>query len=56
MQAEPEDELRAAEPTLGDSFLNAFQWPDFDPSMTMRSLKKKVRIAICLVRGGKNIG
>jgi hypothetical protein len=24
---------------MGDSLVNAFKWDDFDPSMTMRSLK-----------------
>jgi hypothetical protein len=24
---------------MGDSLLDAFKWADFDPSMTMRSLK-----------------
>lgn len=28
---EPEDELGAAEPSMGDSLLNAFKWADFDP-------------------------
>jgi hypothetical protein len=32
------------------------QWADFDPSMTMKSLKKKVRTAIGLMREGKNSG
>jgi hypothetical protein len=41
-QAEPEDELRATEPSMEDSLSSIFKWPDFDPkSMTMRSLKKK---------------
>jgi hypothetical protein len=29
--AEPEDELGAAEPSMGDSLLNAFKLADFDP-------------------------
>jgi hypothetical protein len=41
---------------MGDRFLNALKWADFDPSMTMRTLKKKVRTAICLVRAGKKSG
>jgi hypothetical protein len=37
---------------MEDSFLNAFKWADFDPSMMMRSLKKKVRTAIGLMLAG----
>jgi hypothetical protein len=50
------DELGAAEPSPGDSLLNAFKSADFNPSMTMRSLKKNVRTAISQVRAGKNNG
>ena len=31
IQAEPEDRLGASEPSMGDSFLNAFTGADFDP-------------------------
>jgi hypothetical protein len=42
--------------SMEDSFLKAFQWAVFDPSMMRRGPKKKVRTAIGLMRAGKNRG
>jgi hypothetical protein len=55
-QAEPEDELRAAEPSMDDSLLSIFKWADFDQTDDDEKRKEEVRTAKSLVRAGKKRG
>jgi hypothetical protein len=55
-QAEPEDELRAAEPSMEDSLLSIFKWADLDPIDDDEKPEEEVRTAISLVRAGKKSG
>jgi hypothetical protein len=55
-QAEPDDELRAAEPSMEDSLLSIFKWADFDQIDDDEKAEEEVRTAQSLVRAGKKRG
>lgn len=59
--AEPEDQLGAAEPNMGDSLLNAFKWNDFDPiaeeeEMTELDKANQARTAAAAKDAARKIG
>jgi hypothetical protein len=55
-QAEPDDELRAAEPSMEDCLLSIFKWADFDQIDDDEKAEEEVRTAQSLVRAGKKRG